>query len=113
MLSRPNFHSSSIFNGNLVAIQLKKLEDLVNKSTYVRFCVLDISKTLMYDFHYNYMSKLYKNKCKLNYSDTDSLLYDLKCDEFYEDMKKNIIYFDTSDYPIDNIFKIPQVNKKY
>ena len=97
-LSRPNFHSSSIFNENLVAIQLKKLKVLINKPTYVGFCVLDISKTLMYNFHYNYMCKLCKNKCKLNYSDTDSHLYDVKCDDFYEDIKK--ILFTLTDLTI-------------
>ncbi|XP_031784108.1 uncharacterized protein LOC116417093 [Nasonia vitripennis] len=111
-ISKPNFHSISIFNDNLVAIQLNKTDILMNKPIYVGLVVLDLSKTLMYDFHYNYIRQMYKDNCKLLYTDTHSFIYAVKCDDFYEDMKKNIHKFDTSDYPADNVFNMPCVNKK-
>lgn len=63
--------------------------------------ILDISKTLMYDFHYNAMKKTYPepSNIELLYTDTDSLTYTILTYEFYSDMRKKIIYFDTSDYP--------------
>ncbi|XP_031779837.1 uncharacterized protein LOC116416268 [Nasonia vitripennis] len=111
-ISKPNFHSSSIFNENLVAIQLNKTDILMNKPIYVGLVVLDLSKTLMYDFHYNYIRQMYKDDCNLLYTDTDSFIYAVKWDDFNEDMKKNIHKFDTSDYSADNVFNIPCVNKK-
>ncbi|XP_031788876.1 uncharacterized protein LOC116417894 isoform X2 [Nasonia vitripennis] len=111
-ISKPNFHSSAIFNENLVAIQMNKTDICIDKPIYVGLTVLDLSKTHMYDFHYNYMQKVYKNNLKLLYTDTDSLIYAIQCNDFYEDMKRNIHMFDTSDYPADNIFNMPRVNKK-
>jgi len=57
-IAHPNFHKRSIFDENLVAIQLKKLEALMKKPIYAGFCVLDLSKTCMYKFHYKTMPKL-------------------------------------------------------
>lgn len=112
-VSSPNFHSFTIFNENLVAVQLHRSEVLLNKPIYVGLTVLDVSKTLIYDFHYNYMHKIYSyTNCKLLYTDTDSLIYAVKCNDFYDDMKQNIQKFDTSDYPKENMFNMPRENKK-
>ncbi|XP_051161514.1 uncharacterized protein LOC127281705 [Leptopilina boulardi] len=112
LISKPNFHSRSIFDENLVAIELRKTEILMNKPIYVGFAVLDVSKSLIYDFHYDYMLKKYVDSCKLMYTDTDSLIYEVKCDDIYADIKHDIKKFDTSDYPKDNIYNIPQANNK-
>lgn len=112
LISKPNFKCSTIFNENLVAVELFKNEIIFDKPIYVGMCVLDISKTILYDFHYNYMKNLYGTNCKLCYTDTDSLIYEITTDDVYEDMKANINRFDTSDYPINNQYNIPQVNKK-
>ncbi|KAJ8972051.1 hypothetical protein NQ317_001521 [Molorchus minor] len=112
-ISSPNFHSSSIFDENLVAVELKKTEIVFNKPLYVGMCILDISKTCVYDFHYNFMLKKFDIKqCKLLYTDTDSLIYDVQCEDFYSIIKDNLNKFDTSDYQLNNIYSIPQVNKK-
>ena len=95
-----------------MAIELKKVEVLFNKPIYVDLTVLHVSKLLIYDFHNDYMLKKYGNKCKLLYTDTGSLIYEVKCDAIYSDMKTDIHKFDTSDYPRDNVFGMPQANKK-
>jgi len=68
----------------------------------------------MYDFHYNYIKNKYENNAKLLFTDTDSLCYDIKTDDFYEDIRNDVKpLFDTKDYPIDNSFGIrTEVNKK-
>ena len=112
MIAKPNFHSRAIFDENLVAVQLNKTEICLDKPIYVGFSVLDISKTLMYEFHYGHMFQLYGNKCKLLYMHTDSYVYEIKCDDVYEDIKAHIEKFDTSDYPQDNVYKMPRLHKK-
>ena len=76
--------------------------------------ILDISKTLMYDFHYNYIKKMYNDKAKLLYTDTDSLLYEIQTDDFYADISNDVeSRFDTSEYPKDHPSGIKTgINKK-
>lgn len=113
LISKPEFHSRSIFSENLIAIQLNKTKIFFNKPIYLGFCILDISKTLMYDFHYNYMKQKFSSNAKLLYTDTDSLIYQIFTRNFYEDIKPDLTkYFDTSDYIIENVQGFPQVNKK-
>ncbi|XP_011884122.1 PREDICTED: uncharacterized protein LOC105571261 [Vollenhovia emeryi] len=113
MISKPNFHSRSIFSENLIAVELRKLEVKFHKPIYVGMCILDISKICLYEFHHEYMLPMYREQCKIMYTDTDSLIYHIKCEDVYETMKRDIhIRFDTSDYPVDNAYGIPLVNKK-
>lgn len=113
LIAKPNFKKRTIFEENLVAVELHKTEIIMNKPIVVGMAILDISKTLMYNFHYNNMKPLYGDRCKLLYTDTDSFIYQITTDgDVYDDMKANIAWFDTSDYPIDNQFNIPRVNKK-
>ena len=73
--------------------------------------ILDISKTLMYEFHYNYMKKKYSGNCKLLMTDTDSLMHEVKTGDFYPDIKDDISEkFDTSIFQ--ESFNIPRCNKK-
>ena len=58
------------------------------------------------------MTPLFRENCKVIYTDTDSLIYHIKCDDIYDIMKRDINRFDTSDYTIDNAFDIQLVNKK-
>lgn len=110
-ISKPNFHSCMIFNENLVAIEMSKLEVIINKPIYIGLCILDISKVVLYDFHYNFMKKKLGNLCKLLYTDTDSLIYDIKHDNIYKFMNDNLNKFDTSNYP-ENDVRLPRKNKK-
>ncbi|XP_011859786.1 PREDICTED: uncharacterized protein LOC105557208 [Vollenhovia emeryi] len=74
MVAKPNFHSRSIFSENLIAVELRKLEVKFDKPIYVGMCILNISKVCLYEFHHEYMLPLYRDRCKIMYTDTDSLI---------------------------------------
>ena len=110
-----NFERATIFDRNLVAIHLKKTEVYFNKPVYVGQAILDLSKLLMFDFNYNYIQKKYSyKKAKLLFTDTDSLMYELNTEDFYDDISSDIRdKFDTSEYPQDHKSGIlTGVNKK-
>ena len=70
-------------------------------------CILDLSKTLMYDFHYNYAKQKWKN-LKLLSTDTDSLVYEIATDDFFKDISGDVeTMYDTSGYPKDHPSGIP------
>ena len=114
LASRPNFERATIFDKNLIAVHMKKTEVYFNKPVYVGQAILDLSKSLMFDFHYNYIKKKYKNRAELMFTDTDSLLYQIHTDDFYKDISYDIKEkFDTSDYPPNHESGIQTgVNKK-
>ena len=97
--SKPTYISSKIFNENLVAVHKIKEQITLNKPAYVGMCILDLSKTLMYDFHYNYIKQKYGSKAKLLFTDTDSLTYEIEAEDVYSDFWKDKHMFDNSDYP--------------
>ena len=104
LASQPNFDRATIFDRNLIAVHMKKTEVFFNKPVYVGQAILDLSKTLVFDFHYNYIQKKYTHKrAKLLFTDTDSLMYEINTDDFYKDISKDVkTKFDTSDYPPDH-----------
>ncbi|CAG9817776.1 unnamed protein product [Phaedon cochleariae] len=96
-----------------MAIELKKSELIFNKPLYIGIAILDLSKIVMFDFHYNFMLPKLGADVKLMYTDTDSFIYEIVCDDVYSEViDANIERFDTSDYAPDNIYGIPRVNKK-
>ena len=99
MAAKPTYVSSKIFNENLVAVHKIKETLTLNRPAYVGMCILDLSKTLMYDFHYNYIKQKYGSKAKLLFTDTDSLTYEIEADDIYSDFWKDKNRFDNSDYP--------------
>ena len=112
--AKPNFKHCNIFSEDLVAIHMKKTKLDFDKPVYLGMCILDLSKTLMYDFHYNYINKKYGNKAKLLVTDTDSLMYEIQTEDFYKDISGDVKdRFDTSGYPCDHPSGIPSgFNKK-
>ena len=112
--AKPNFKQWNIFSENLVSIHMKKTRLTFDKPVYLGMCILELSKTLMYDFHYNYIKKKYGDTAKLLFTDTDSLMYEIQTEDFYKDVSKDVInMFDTSDYPPNQPSGIPSgFNKK-
>ena len=95
--SKPSYVSCKIFNKNLVAVHKIKEELYLNRPCYLGMCILDLSKTLMYDFHYNYIKKKYNN-AKLLFTDTDSLCYVIQTNDVYKDFFNDRDKFDFSEY---------------
>ena len=111
LAAKPNYEHCTIFDENLVAIHMKQIKLKFDKPVYLGMCILDLSKTLMYDFHYNYIKKKYGDRAKLLFTDTDSLAYVIQTDDFYKDISPDIkLKFDTSDYPDDHLLE--RINKK-
>ena len=95
-VSKPNFISQKIFSKKFVAIHQIKPVLILNKPIYVGFSILDLSKLLMYKFHYEYIQ--YKFNARLLFTDTDSLVYEIKKEDVYEDFYQDKDFFDFSEY---------------
>ena len=111
MASKPTYVSSKIFNENLVAVHKIKETLTLNRPAYVGMCILDLSKTLMYDFHYNYIKQKYDSKAELLFTDTDSLTYEIETNDAYQDFWNDKDKFDNSDYSPDSQY-FDKTNKK-
>ena len=114
LVAKPNYKGRKIFSENLLSVHMKKTKLTMNKPIYLGMCILDLSKTIMYDFHYNYIKPKYGNKAKLLFTDTDSLMYEIETEDFYKDISEDVRdRFDTSDYPENHPSGIPTgINKK-
>ena len=99
LTSKPTYVSSKIFNENLMAVHKIKETLTLNRPAYVGMYILDLSKTLMYDFHYNYIKKKYNDRDKLLFTDTDSLTNEIETVDTYKDFWTDKDTFDNSDYP--------------
>ena len=85
----PNMKNIKYFSGSLLATEMRKTEITMNKPVYFGQAILDISKTLMYEFYYEYMKPKYGNKVKLCYTDTDSFIMQIFTDDFYADISSD------------------------
>ncbi|KAK3740309.1 hypothetical protein QZH41_010880 [Actinostola sp. cb2023] len=111
LTASPAFDSFRIFSEDLAAVNMKKTKLYLNRPIYVGFSILDLSKVLMYNFHFKYMVPKYGTQSKLLFTDTDSLCYDVKTDDLYRDFHQDLDYFDTSEYPTDHFLYCAR-NKK-
>jgi len=90
-LAKPALKKFAIINEDLVMVQLARKKILQNKPLYTGFVVLELSKVLMYDFHYNHIQGQYgADRARLLFTDTDSLCYQIETDDLYEDITKNL-----------------------
>ena len=90
---------------------MKRTKVYYDKPIYLGMSILDLSKVLMYEFHYNYFKTQYGEKAKLCYYDTDSLIYEIQTEDFYKYISGDVdLWFDTSEYPEE--LPIRKVNKK-
>jgi hypothetical protein len=114
LICKPNYKGRTIFSENLVAIHMGRTKVKYNKPIYLGMSILDISKNLMYEFHYGYVKKKWGHRAKLLMTDTDSLMYEIQTEDFYEDIKDNVSkMFDTSNYKEDHPSDIAsQANKR-
>jgi len=102
----------TIFSENCVGVHLLKKEVVLNKPIFIGQCVLDESKVVMYDFHYNFMlEKFERENIDLLFTDTDSLCYHIKNQDPYEIIGNDKEYFDLSEYPEDHPL-FDKTNKK-
>ena len=96
---KPNFKSGVVFGENLMGCEMGKIKVVMNKPVYLGQAILDISKIVMYEFHYDYMIPKYGDRLKLCYMDTDSLVYLIRTEDFYADISDDVqTRFDTSGY---------------
>ena len=94
------------FQNKLLAIEMKKTKVKMNKPIYLGLSISEISKTLMYEFWYDYMKQKYGNNVKLCYMDTDSFIMHIKTEDFYKDIADDVENrFDTSNYEINYILE--------
>ena len=100
---KPNFKGGTLMGADLMSCEMGKVKVKMNKPVYLGQAILDLSKTIMYEFHYNYIKRKYnENNLKLLYMDTDSLVYDIKTETFYKDIAEDVeTRFDTSGYEPD------------
>ena len=93
---------------------MKKTQIFMNKPIYLGQAILDISKTLMYEFLYDYIKPKYGDKVKLCYMDTDSFIIHVKTEDFYKDISDDVSeWFDTSNYDKNDKRPVPiGINKK-
>jgi hypothetical protein len=113
LVAKPNYKSLTIFDENLIAVHMKRTKLVFDKPVYVGMSILDLSKTLMYDFHYGFIKEKYGDSAKLLFTDTDSLMYEIRTEDFYEDIKDDVeSRFDTSDFPEGHPSRIQGFNKK-
>jgi hypothetical protein len=110
-LASPLYDGHIIYNDDLVAIKQKKKQLTLNKPIYAGLCILDLSKLHMYTFHYDVIKKEYGNRAKLLFTDTDSLCYQIKTDDFYQDMHDSKEHYDFSGFAKDSKF-FDETNKK-
>ena len=74
LASKPNYHTTKWFSKSFLAIEMKKTKVKMSKPIYLSFSILEVSKTLMYEFWYGYMKLKYGEKAELCYTDTDSFI---------------------------------------
>ena len=98
-VSEPNYQTTKFFRETLLATQV-----LIKKPEYLGLSVLDLSKTLMYEFRDDYLKPKYGENVKLCNMDTDSLIVPVKADDIYKDIAKDVeTRFDTSNFGIDQL----------
>ena len=102
LVSEPNYHTMKLTEENLSIIELKKVKIKMNKPLYLGLSILEISKTTMHEFWYDYMRRKYGDMVKLCYTDTDSLVMNIKTKGVYKDIAQDAQEsFDTSNYSVD------------
>ena len=113
LTSMPNYYTTKQFSENFLAMEMKMTKIKMNVPIYIGFTILEVSKTVMWEFCYDYLKPKYGDKMKLCYTDTDSFIFHVEKKDFYEDINNDVEeWFDTSNYKIDRPLLITDKNKK-
>ena len=96
--SKPSYISQKIFDNDLVAIRKSKVTLTLKKPAYIWMYILDLSKVLVYEFHYDCIKDKYGNNSRLLFTDTDSLMHKTKTEDVFEDFSKDKKMFNFSNY---------------
>ena len=108
LVSKPNYYTTKRFSEYLLAIEMKKTKVKINKPVYLGMSILDISRTLMYKFWYDYIKSKYEDRAKLCYTDTDSFIVHIIPEDFFVDISDDVErWFDTSNYDEDDKRPLP------
>ena len=117
---KPNFKDGYPFSKHLFGVEMGKTEVKMNKPVYIGQAILDLSKTPMYEFHYDYMRRKYGRKVKLCYMDIDSFVYEIESEDFTGTLqtmwRKGLIRVDiqrmkTGHYPLEKNKKVIRLMK--
>ena len=101
LVSEPYCHTTKWFSENLLAIEMEKIRVKINTPVYLGLSILDIRKTLIYEFWYDYIKPKYQDNEKLCYMDTDSFIIHIKTEDFYKDIANDVEKrYDASNYKV-------------
>ena len=101
LVSEPNYHTINLISEDLSIIEMKKTKVKMNEPIYLGLSILEISKTLIYEFWYDYMKPKYNDNVKLCNMNTDSFIMNIKTNDFYKDISNDVENrFDISNYEV-------------
>ena len=99
LASEPNYHSHKKISKHLIAMEMKQTRVKMTKPLNLGMSIFDISKTVMYEFWYDYIKRKYGDRTKLRYTDTDGFVIHIITEDFFEDISSDVKrWFDTSYY---------------
>ena len=102
LVSEPNYHTTKFFTENLLTIEIRKTQILMNELVYLGLSILDLSKTVMYELWYDYVKPKYDGNAELCFMDSDSFIVHIKTDDIYKNIADEVeTRFDTSNFEID------------
>ena len=111
LLSKPSYHTTNFVAEHLLAIKMRKTQILMNKPVYLCLSILDLNKTVMYEFWYDHLKLKNVEHAKLFYMGADSFIFHVKTDDIYKDIAEEIeTRFDTSNFELDRL--LPKWKKK-
>ena len=101
LVLEPNYHTTKWFSECFLPMEMKNIKVKMNKPVYLGLSILEISKTLMYEFWYDYIKPKYQSNAKLCYMDTDSFIIYIKFEDVYKDIADDVEKrFDASNYEV-------------
>ena len=114
LVAEPNYDTKKWFSENLLTTEMKKRKVKMNKPVYLGLSILEISKTLMYKFSYDYLKPKYQENARLCYMDTDSFIIYFKTEDVYVDIADDVEKrFDTSNYEVNRPLSTGKNKKSY